>query len=231
MKYRCKLCGQPKQNHNCPYRQSMQRSIGVSVQPAINAYEAREPGLLAPALSEMNNFVDRSDQTDNDVPSYITAEKREDSAACNSPNFSASEITPPSSSGSKGNLGRKRKHSDALSPRAALDSKFVESVPLCREQYRAVSISHSDSDFKYTPFPLSFQERKKLSDTLFALSKEISHLTDEIACILREARERELWDLAVAEIMTQVIVALHCVEGDKRLDGLQHYLLKIGIAC
>jgi len=31
MRYRCKLCGQPKQNHVCPYQQSLQRSIGVSV--------------------------------------------------------------------------------------------------------------------------------------------------------------------------------------------------------
>jgi hypothetical protein len=31
MRYRCKLCGQPKQNHVCPYQQSLQRSIGISV--------------------------------------------------------------------------------------------------------------------------------------------------------------------------------------------------------
>ena len=57
MRYRCKLCGQPKQNHTCPYQQSLARSIGVMVYPAVNAFTSSEPGALAPALSEMNNFV------------------------------------------------------------------------------------------------------------------------------------------------------------------------------
>lgn len=57
MKYRCKLCGQLKQNHNCPYQQSLQRSIAVMVYPAVNAFTACEPGVLTKPLSEMNNFV------------------------------------------------------------------------------------------------------------------------------------------------------------------------------
>jgi hypothetical protein len=57
VKYRCKLCGQPKQNHSCPYESSVVRSIGTMVYPAVNAFASNEPGRLAPALSEMNNFT------------------------------------------------------------------------------------------------------------------------------------------------------------------------------
>ncbi len=57
IKYRCKLCGQPKQNHSCPYESSVMRSIGTMVYPAVNAFVSNEPGRLAPALSEMNNFT------------------------------------------------------------------------------------------------------------------------------------------------------------------------------
>jgi hypothetical protein len=57
MKYHCKLCGQPKQNHSCPFRSSLHRSIAISVVPVVNGYTAEEPGVLTPALSEMNNFV------------------------------------------------------------------------------------------------------------------------------------------------------------------------------
>jgi hypothetical protein len=57
VKYRCKLCGQPKQNHSCPYESSVVRSIGTMVYPAVNAFVSDEPGRLAPALSEMNNFT------------------------------------------------------------------------------------------------------------------------------------------------------------------------------
>ncbi|KAL3758112.1 hypothetical protein ACHAWU_004193 [Discostella pseudostelligera] len=57
IKYRCKLCGQPKQNHTCSYQSAMVRSIGTMVYPAVNAFVSNEPGRLAPALSEMNNFT------------------------------------------------------------------------------------------------------------------------------------------------------------------------------
>jgi hypothetical protein len=57
MRYRCKLCGLPKQNHTCAYQQSLQRSIGIMVYPAVNAFTSGEPGLLAPNLTDMNNFV------------------------------------------------------------------------------------------------------------------------------------------------------------------------------
>jgi len=57
LKYRCKLCGAYKQGHICPYRKSLQRTIGVMMCPAVNAYSSVEPGVLTPFLSEMNNFV------------------------------------------------------------------------------------------------------------------------------------------------------------------------------
>ena len=56
VKYRCKLCGAPKQGHICPYRKSLQRTIGVMVSPAVNAYTSAEPGVLTPAISELHNF-------------------------------------------------------------------------------------------------------------------------------------------------------------------------------
>ncbi len=219
MKYRCKLCGQPKQNHNCPYRHAMQRNIGISVYPAVNAYTASEPGHLAPALSDMNNFIDRSD--DGFLDTARPSQHAPDSSV----------MTPPSI-GSAVSNDRKRKYSEALDPEPIVRqvSPFAQAESLCREQYRAISAPTKEGDFEYPPLPLSFQERKRLSDTLFALSKEIHHLHEEVASILHDARERDLWDMAVAQIMTQVIVALYCGEGDKRLDGLHHYLLGIGIS-
>ena len=56
-KYRCKLCGLPKQNHTCAYKKNVVRSIGTQVYPIVNAFVSNEPGLLATALTEMNNFT------------------------------------------------------------------------------------------------------------------------------------------------------------------------------
>ena len=221
MRYRCKLCGQPKQNHSCPYRQAMQRSIGVSVYPAVNAYTACEPGYLAPALSDMNNFVDRSEDGFLFEPM---------NASHQSPH--APEMTPPCTGSVISENRNKRKYSEVNEHKPVIRqvSPFVQTESLYREQYRAVSSLPKNDDFQYPPLPLSFQERKKLSDTLFALSKEIHNLHEEVASILHQARERNLWDMAVAQVMTQVVVALYCGEGDKRLDGLHHYLLGIGIS-
>lgn len=57
IKYRCKLCGQPKQNHLCTFQSRLQRSIGVMVCRAINSYAAVESGRLAPDCTETNNVV------------------------------------------------------------------------------------------------------------------------------------------------------------------------------
>ena len=108
----------------------------------------------------------------------------------------------------------------------------VESTLLRPEQFRAVSVENQHPDaYRYMSVPLTFPERKRLSDTLFVLSQEVLHWTEEIAGLLTEARQRGMWDLAVAELLTQVIVALYCGEGDKRLDGLRQYLVNRGISC
>lgn len=197
----------------------MQRNIGVSVYPAVNAYTASEPGYLAPALSDMNNFIDRSDDVFLDT-------------ALPSQHASHSSIMTPPCGGSAVTDSRKRKHSETLDPEPIVRqvSPFAQAESLCREQYRAISVPSKEGDFEYPPLPLSFQERKKLSDTLFVLSKEIPHLEEQVGTILHDARERDMWDMAVAQVMTQVIVALYCGEGDKRLDGLHHYLLGIGVS-
>ena len=122
---------------------------------------------------------------------------------------------------------------------------FVASVHLRPEHYRAVTPQTSQAEkkekdaptttsttaYQYPAMPLTFAERKRLSDTLFFLSKEIPSMTADCAAALREARKNNDWDLAVAELLTQVVVGLYCGEGDVRLDGLQRYLLALGISC
>ena len=76
MRYRCKLCGQPKQNHSCPYQQSLQRSIGTMVYKAVNSYTAEEPGEVAPALSAMNNFISPSGGGESEPSSAATTPSR-----------------------------------------------------------------------------------------------------------------------------------------------------------
>jgi hypothetical protein len=113
---------------------------------------------------------------------------------------------------------------------------FVPALALRPEHYRAVTPrpkgeEPSPNDYQYPHVPLTFRERKRLSDTLFFLSKDIPNATPDVAALLGVAREKEEWDLAVAEVLTQMVVALYCGEGDSRLDGLQQYLLGIGISC
>lgn len=268
MKYRCKLCGQPKQNHNCRYRQSMQRSIGITVHAAVNSYTAHEPGDLTPALSEMNNFVSYdSDHGESETPKAaslpprtprhhrfhmsITPETSFQSAgALLSPQSSLSTRTPSPETTSpphrltearnstrqadgNGTSCLKRSHSE-METETALSafSPFIEAVPLRPEQYRAVTSSKiPEGAFQYPTVPLSYFERKKLVDTLFVLCRYIPNLTDECSSILCDARMRGLWDLAVAEMLAQVVVAIYCQEDDRRLDGLQQYLIYLGISC
>ena len=270
MKYRCKLCGQPKQNHSCPYRQSLQRSIGITVHPAVNSYTAHEPGDLTPALSEMNNFVTYDSDYEHmhmktpSVPAgatrrhhghaSVTPETFRPTGALLSPQSSLSTRTPspetttPTGTGhprvaristerpkgkSKGAL--KRSHSEMEAETTPiLSSPFVSALPLRPEQYRAVTPLKSPEPlgaYQYPAIPLTFEERKRLSDTLFVLTREIPNLTEACGAILNDARARDMWDLAVAELLTQLLVGLFCEEGDSRLDGLQQYLLHLGISC
>ncbi len=279
MRYRCKLCGQPKQNHTCPYQQSLQRSIGIMIYPAVNAYTAVEPGHLAPALSDMNNFITpggdsiASGETSPSRASpdrmrritqppqvtsgnQVTPETLRSAAQANSPSstLSTGSGTPQRfrTPGSTNRKARGHFSSKGVTPTSTGNRKkrpyvqfsggnedqtdllFMESIELKPEQFRIVTPSNATclpDAFVYPSLPLPYAQRKRLSDNLFALSKEVPQLTDECAVVLREAREKDLWDLAVAELMTQVVVIIHCPEGDPRFEGLRQYLLTLGIAC
>ncbi|KAG7370280.1 hypothetical protein IV203_028026 [Nitzschia inconspicua] len=274
MRYRCKLCGQPKQNHTCPYQQSLARSIGIMVYPAVNAFTSAEPGVLAPALSEMNNFVGSggdSVSSGEGSPSRPTPDRmrRLNPSGSIVGGPSTAQVTPESMRGtprSPGNfltpqrigartpsIGRRSGSSIPSSARSKKrshgqmhggsvggevgtqdDLLFVEPMDLKPEQFRMVTpskaLTHNDA-FTYPALPLPYAQRKRLSDNLFSLSKEVPQLTDECAAVLREARERDLWDLAVAELMTQVVVVVHCHDGDMCFEGLRRYLLSLGISC
>ncbi|CAJ1968205.1 unnamed protein product [Cylindrotheca closterium] len=273
MRYRCKLCGQPKQNHTCPYQQSLARSIGIQVYPAVNAFTSTEPGVIAPALSEMNNFIGSGESissTENSPnrptpdrmrhppavgPSsaQVTPESLHNgSRGLHSPITSITTSTPqrtrtPGSIARRGTRStqrymagtapgsamKKRSHSQ-MNGEEQGDLLFVESADLKPEQFRIIAASKKLSRteaFTYPALPLPYAQRKRLSDNLFSLSKEVPQLTDECAAVLREARERDMWDLAVAELMTQVVIVANCSDGDNRFEGLRRYLLTLGISC
>eukprot|EP00544_Gedaniella_sp_CCMP2646_P015382 CAMPEP_0202502608 /NCGR_PEP_ID=MMETSP1361-20130828/39449_1 /ASSEMBLY_ACC=CAM_ASM_000849 /TAXON_ID=210615 /ORGANISM="Staurosira complex sp., Strain CCMP2646" /LENGTH=1134 /DNA_ID=CAMNT_0049135657 /DNA_START=78 /DNA_END=3482 /DNA_ORIENTATION=+ len=274
MRYRCKLCGLPKQNHTCPYQQSLQRSIGTMVYPAVNAFTSNEPGLLAPTLTDMNNFISSGSESVSspDTSPGRPSPVRRGGSRNNTPSRSgASNVTPdtksatstpsgtpqrsalrtPRSSKRKGRGGtpsnistplhstppgsamRKRSHAQMSEGEGANDLLFVDAVELKPEQFRMITPSKNRScdAYTYPSLPLPYAQRKRLSDNLFALSKDVPQLTDECAVVLREAREKDMWDLAVAELMTQVIIIIHCHEADTRMEGLRQYLLTLGIAC
>ena len=249
MRYRCKLCGQPKQNHRCPYQQSLARSIGCMIYPAVNAFTADEPGTIAASLSEMNNFVDiQKDETSPSRPTpdrmYRMSGPMAASAQVTPESMrSGSSIGPPSVRSTRGMTrhgmatsgAKKRMHSKMVQGGDQGDLLFVEAMELKPEQFRSVTnfkIKKSAAKpYVYASLPLPYAQRKRLSDNLFSLSNEVPKLTDECAQVLREAREKDMWDLAVAELMTQVIVIIHCNDRDHRLEGLRQYLLTLGIAC
>jgi hypothetical protein len=261
MRYRCKLCGQPKQNHNCPYQQSLARSIGINVYPAVNAFSAAEPGTIAPALSEMNNFIDQkevnsSNESSPSRPSperirrvvqtgsvkastQVTPESMRSSPRQLDSPASFTTGTPSRTPRSRNGMGRRGNKKRAYSQLDGGsddqgDLLFIESMELKPEQFRIVTPSKAlkaPDAFTYPALPLPYAQRKRLSDNLFSLSNEVPKLTDECAQVLREAREKDMWDLAVAELMTQVVVVIHCPDGDHRFEGLRQYLLTLGVAC
>jgi len=280
MRYRCKLCGQPKTNHVCPYQQSLVRSIGAIAHPAVNAFTAAEPGELAPDLKEMNNLAisaaavaeenkRKNSGVESATPSRPSPDRSSIRKSANEADgvTSVAQVTPetlrngssrsPDSALSPGRIStpgssahrsgrsstpvsssrKKRSHARMSSGNAGdqADLLFVEEMELKAEQFRTVTpstvVSENPDAFTYPALPLPYAQRKRLSDNLFSLSKEIPQLTDECAAVLREARERDLWDLAVAELMTQVVVVVHCHEGDNYFEGLRRYLLTLGFTC
>jgi len=106
-------------------------------------------------------------------------------------------------------------------------------VPLRPEQFRSVtsSLPTDLAAYQYPTVPLPYAQKKRLTDTLFSLTQRIPQCTENCAAMLRQAREKGMWDQGVAELMTQVVVALYCKAGDCQLIGLQKYLLSLGISC
>ena len=258
IKYRCKLCGQPKQNHTCPYQSSLMRSIGTMVYPVVNAFVSDEPGKLAPALSEMNNFTSLLSQDASMAfgrdrePSYrpyngysnvLTPDSHWSPntpgglSTMSDPSTPASIHGRPPHSSSQQNF-RKREHlllsrEETMSGASTSGGLFRETMELKREQYRKVR-AYTDiipGAYQYPHVPTPYSQRKEMGDKLFALSREVPKLADACAAILREARENDRWDQAVAELTTQVLVILKCEERDYNLDGLRQHLLTLGIAC
>lgn len=271
MRYRCKLCGQPKTDHVCPYKQSLVRNIGTMVYPAVNAFSASEPGKLAPSLSDMNNFTsgmtgEPGISSVENSPSRPTPDRVRRGLTTSS-SSSMAQVTPealrsgtprsstasmgtesgpatpqrssrgtPSRRGTPGSSRIKRSHArmSGEGNMEQTDLLFVEATELKPEQFRMVTpskaLAHRDA-YTYPTLPLPYAQRKRLSDNLFSLSKEIPQLTDECAAVLREARERDMWDLAVAELMTQVVVVVHCHDNDMVFEGLRRYLLTLGVSC
>ena len=111
---------------------------------------------------------------------------------------------------------------------------FVDASELRPRQFRAVApLSQTeDTPYQYASLPLPYGQRKTLSDKLFGMSKEVPNLTDECAHVLREAREKDMWDKAIAELLTQILVVLDCSPDDRKLEGIRrHLLMHHGIAC
>jgi hypothetical protein len=237
-KYRCKSCGSTQHDHNCPKQSAslqLQRDIGVMVYPAVNAFTAAEPGIMTPALDEMNNFVDSPSRSTPLKEETKTCGKQDQSLPLVSPDYVK---TPQRSINYAGGAWLSNHQSpvnvtpgkDTESP---TDLLFVDTQELLPEQYRIVNIKKrktSSSKYVYPALPLPYGQRKRISNAMFAMSKSIPGLTDECASVLGEARKQDAWDFAVAQLMTQVVVLTHCSAEDCRLDGLSKYLLTLGIA-
>lgn len=233
---------------------SLQRNIGVMVYPAVNAFTATEPGIITPALTDMNNFVDnnalppeptpekaqsKSYNGVNSMPPMVTPDSIRPGSHTSSISFaSADRKTPQRSVNYAGGAWISNHQSPPkVSPGkksespSTTDLLFVDMQELQPEQYRIVAPKKrklSSAQYLYPALPLPYGQRKRISNAMFAMSKSIPGLTDECASVLGEARRRDAWDFAVAQLMTQVIVVTHCSVEDNRLDGLSKYLLTLG---
>lgn len=261
-KYRCKLCGLPKQNHTCTYKSNVVRSIGTQVYPVVNAFVSNEPGLLAPALSEMNNFTSMLSQDTSTAPAGhvyrmpyggyrgpITPDSHWSPTTPGglSTMSSSDPATPRTPNSPYHSNFRKRDYSvmsrtmthtstpGGYSPRPKPhDSMFRDTMEIKVEQFRTIRVNAAEKvlqPYQYPLVPTPYDQRKEMGDTLFALSKEVPSLADSCATILREAREMDEWDQAVAELTTQVLVVLKCEEDDCTMEGLMRHLNGLGIAC
>lgn len=222
---------------------SLQRNMGIMVYPALNAYVAAEPGVITPALSEMNNFANSGKKSPectpakgdtNTLPPVSTTNIKlpmvspdcvklgPDSAAPDDKNTSANH-----SGGAAMSLQQSERQSISKTDMTVPDHLFIDTQDLAPEQYRVISGKKHES-YEYPSLPVPYAQRKRMSNAVFAMSKSIPGLTDECAAVLSEARKKDAWDFAVAELMTQVVVLTHCDENDWELDGLRKYLLTLG---
>ncbi len=262
-KNKCKKCGQIKQGHVCPYSSSMQRSIGIMVYPSVNAHMADEPGYLAPALCEMNNFIsikgsasfeskNNADDTTmkstgliasiermNEVQVQRSAFREDNAANIISNPFRRKTLLESFPTITFEPNENKRATMGVEAENHGKDLLFQPTMEITIDQYRTITPKDAlntrddhDYDYLYPQVPLTFTQRKSLSDALFSLSKRVPKLTEECALVLTEARKNDQWDLAVAELMTQVLCVLHCSPtNDFTLGGLRQCLLALGIVC
>jgi len=241
----------------------MQRSIGVMVYPSVNAHVADEPGYLAPALCEMNNFISIKGSTSfesnngedrmkltglislserkNEV--QTTASCGKDAAAKTMNQYRRKSLLESPTRTSEPIDNNKRAPDvyvegvvkDVNSESKSTNLLFQPTMEITIDQYRTITPGNDhdhDLDYVYPQVPLTFTQRKSLSDALFSLSKRVPKLTEECALVLAEARKNDQWDLAVAELMAQVLCVLHCSPtNDLVLNGLRRYLLTLGVVC
>ena len=241
MRYRCKLCHQLKQNHDCPFRNSLHRSIGVTVHASINAFQAAEPGRLAPPLSEMNScvtfFEDENGLSPDHMREAATPRISPETNQTRPLHYSPESSLSTDSGHHNGRIAPSRPPAPHTAPKpfGVTDKPlFVQSVDLKPGQLRIVTSSEhlvGSTSFSYPAVPLPYEQRKRLSDTLFALAGQVPCLKEECAALLRCARGNNEWDLGVAQLLCQLVVGLYCAEGDFCLDGLKRYLQRMGISC
>eukprot|EP00986_Skeletonema_menzelii_P003676 scaffold1172_cov144-Skeletonema_menzelii.AAC.1 len=234
-KYKCTLCGNLKKKHICANQPTILRSIGVNVYPAVNAYTADEPGSFTCALSEMNNFITSSS---NGICGVASSEE----VARDFTNLPA-HIQVTTSKSMKPYLRKsilsgapkchqQRGREEEESHNYSTDLIFQPSMEITNDQYLNVESLPTDRDYTYPAVPLTFGQRKSMSDALLSISKSVPELTRACAFILKDARKKNQWDQAVAELMAQVLCILKCSSSkDYSLEGLKQYLLEFGISC
>jgi hypothetical protein len=219
--------------------------------PSANAFAADEPGVMAPSLCEMNNFVLLGSQSF-DIShsfSFDTSIKISQNALTSAFERRGIRIESkmPVKHVNKAMLCKYRLNEpnvtseDQVKSSAAnneSDLLFQPTMEITQEQYRLVIASSmgtaKKAPYTYPPVPLSYSQRESMSDKLFQLSTKIPGLAKECKIVLNEVRQGggADWDLAVAELMTQVVCIVCCGQSnDFRLDGLSSYLLQLGISC
>jgi hypothetical protein len=239
-KYKCTMCGALKKKHVCTNRPTILRNIGVNVYPAVNAYAADEPGSLTCALSEMNNFITSSS---NSVCGLTTSEEVGRRNTTLPAHVQVTTSLPSRGDSVKTYLrksilsGLPKRHQlsceeEEESRNHSINLIFQPSMEIIHDQFLKVKTLPTDRDYTYPAVPLTFGQRKSMSDALLSISKSVPGLTQACALILKDARKKGQWDQAVAELMAQVLCILKCsFSKDYSLEGLKRYLLEFGISC